>query len=196
MLQSTAGWKHSPAELSQVNPHIIIWATFAIIICLAALLVLSSAFFCLKAFWRSYCYVWIVFLRLIPLNLKVSNLKVSFIADKQARQISMPAMSNVNHQALWIHFCQWNHEFISASEFMNSFHFLNSCYNFIKDLIIMNSYAAFHDRWIQTWIHVYEKCVKSFMKSGVPRFQNPDVSLFLFCLQSFKTFILLERAFV
>ena len=29
MLQSLAGWKHSPTELSQVNPHVIIWAIWA-----------------------------------------------------------------------------------------------------------------------------------------------------------------------
>ena len=56
------------------------------LLCLA-LLVLSSAFFCLKAFWRSNCYVWIVSLKLIPLNLKVSQ--VSFIADKQAADLDV-----------------------------------------------------------------------------------------------------------
>ena len=54
----------------------------------------------MKAFSRSNCYVWIVSVRLIPLNLKVS--KVSFIADKQARQISTPVTSNVVHQALQV----------------------------------------------------------------------------------------------
>ena len=100
MLQWTGSlrWKHSPAELSHVNSHVIMWATFAVM-----LLVLASAFFCLKASWRSYCNVWIVTLKLIRLILKVY--KISFIADKrhkQARQISTPVTSNVVHQALQV----------------------------------------------------------------------------------------------
>ena len=70
-----------------------------LLLCLA-LLALSSAFICLKAFWRSNCYIWIVSSLSIPLNLKVSE--VSLIADKQARQISTPVTSNVVHQALQV----------------------------------------------------------------------------------------------
>ena len=63
---------------------------FLLLLCIV---LLSSAFSCLKAFWRSSWLVWIawVSLRLTPLNLKVS--KVSFIAEKQTRQISTPVMS-------------------------------------------------------------------------------------------------------
>ena len=71
-----------------------------LLLCLALLVPISFAFICLKAFWRSNYFVWIVSLRLIPLNLKVS--KVSFIADKQDRQILTPVTSNVVHQALQV----------------------------------------------------------------------------------------------
>ena len=72
LLQSTAGWEalfswifpcESPRRIPTSVYHCI-WATFYVMHC-----TISSAFSCLKAFWRSDCSVWIVLIvsqQLIP----------------------------------------------------------------------------------------------------------------------------------
>ena len=102
MLQSTAGWKHSPAELSQVNPHVIIWATFAVIPCITSNIIARKPSEDLIA----------MCLRLIPLHLTQWRvLKFpSLLTSRQGRSWCewrptsghCPSSLNVVHQALQV----------------------------------------------------------------------------------------------
>ena len=71
-------------QSSPVNPHVIIWAACSVFI-IIYLLLLESLLKILLLLLDSVLNVW------YSLNLMVS--KMSFIADKQARQISMPVTS-------------------------------------------------------------------------------------------------------
>ena len=78
---------------------------------------------------------------------------------------------------LWIHIYNFVHDFTIFFIYMNHIwiHDTNSdseSWNFLHEFTFMNSDGIFHDLWIQIWIHVYEKIVKSYVKSG--RTKVPD----------------------